>query len=180
MNEVQRERERIAERLRAEREAAAPTYEPLPAPEHTSRDPWPTGFTVPRGARDLGRIAEQCGWAITITYARGPRLDRRAQLSGIFHSVCVRGVRPGRQFIASYVCPVEGAQKWSGDGVLLTRGEEGIFPRASVTDLKEWIIAGGTMPAEWYTSINERIEGQKVKAKEAARARPKKAREDVS
>lgn len=162
-------------------DAQVPKHIPLPAPEHTSRDPWPTGLQAPKGARDLASLATSAEWVVTLTYARGPRLDKRGQLSGIFHSILVRGARPGCQFIAAYVCSVDGeARRWVGDGVLITRGDCGIFPHASITDLKGWVLDRGDVPSEWYESIATRIAAQRAKAKAAAKARPKKAREDVS
>jgi hypothetical protein len=179
----------------------------VPEPEHTSRQPVPAGVPRALGSNQLAKLAETHGWTVDLTYARGPWLAGNGTVARIAHTFAVRGRLapspgthtviqsgphagtgvhllpvPPRQFHALYVRPVverEAGAAWKCDhAMLLPIDPEGIFPHVSVNDLKEWISAYGDMPPEWYEAIRARLAAQKAAAKEKAKVRPKKIRED--
>jgi len=155
--------EEIADHLRAQREAlevaARPQY---PAPEHTSRDPWPLDFVAPKATVSLRLLAERAGWNVAMTYARGcPPHGTTGRPTALRHSVAVRLVHPEtrRAGYAVYVSPVASVS-WTWDTVALWGADATLFPHASVTDAKEWIMARGEVDARWFSAIRRRVQAK--------------------
>jgi hypothetical protein len=156
----------------------------VPDPEHTSRDPFPYGDPdrIPRalGVTQLRSFAEAHGWTVAVTYARGPWLSAKGVPAYLAHSLAVRGSLGDKRFHALYIRPVvepDSGARWTCDhAMLIPIDPPGIFPHASVNDLKEWIMCGGVVSIEWYEAIRLRLAEQKAKTQAAAKARPKKAK----
>lgn len=156
----------------ARRDAAE--TEPVPDPEHTSRDPWPDSVVCPKGVRDLQAWAKANGWEVELTYARGPWLGPRGIISR--QSIGVRCWRSRVFALAFYVAPA-GVNRWTYANSLVRGGPVGVFPRCNVTDFREYLEHGGEVEPEWFATITARVQAAKARAKATAAARPKKASE---
>lgn len=102
------------------------------------------------------------------------------------HSVCVRMVRPvdvgmPPWALVFYERPTTGeSAKWTCVSTMLPRPGRGVFTLAGVEDVRDWLTPGGITEQSWYERIEARARAAKVRQAEVAKARPKKAREDVS
>ena len=142
-----------------------------PAPEHTSRDPWPSDFVAPGPAVSLRMLAELHGFTVAMTYARGYTPHATTARPGILrHSVAVRmrNLETRRAGYAVTSSPTTHAD-WSWSSVMLWGADCQVFTSASITDMKEWIKVQGVVHARWFTAIRSRVAEQNVKKA----ARPK-------
>ena len=76
-------------------------YVAQPPAEHSSRDPWPEGFAVPRVVEDLRVGAQARGWQTATGYSRAYEKRGRGNVGGegdarwvLRHFVAVQ-IRPG-------------------------------------------------------------------------------------
>lgn len=140
--------------LRADKDAEVRGEEELvaPEPEHTSRDPWPEGFTLPGPAKSLKELAEGAGWLARTQYARATVVCRRKQPSGGMkrvlerrHSVGVVLWHPGRSERATAVWEAPADAKKLSWGVETVRAwRVGELPRpVTLEALKERIREEG-------------------------------------
>jgi hypothetical protein len=128
-----------ARRVWQDAQDAAGVRPPLPAPIRTSREPWPDGVSVPRGACLLADHATANGWQVRITYAYGVWDVRGAPLR---RQVLVRCSRPERFALCWWTSP-ERPIEWTFDGTLV--GDSyGLCPRLNVTALKTYLWLAGS------------------------------------
>lgn len=147
----------------------------IPAPLHTSRDPWPDGLTAPRGVVTLKADAEAHGWDVRLTYAHGPHLGGRGV--PVRHSIAARcWIGSNMYAIAFYVSADRRTWKFDGSMLRDIHGAVPMFPYANVTEFREFLAARGEVSPEFFQAIRERVESSKAKAKSAAASRPKKAK----
>jgi hypothetical protein len=161
-----------------------------PQPLHTSRDPWPQGFLVPRGAKSLMKLAESQGWLVAATYARGyvpeTRRGREAGKPAEVHSVAVRfrrrfnagHERGGWVIWESYVDAVK--VEWKVRYTMAYGTDHWPVPdHLGVTQVEEYLKAEnwtGAEVARWVDAIKLKAAQAKEDAKAKAKARPKKAK----
>ena len=151
----------------------AVTPEALPAPTHTSRDPFPAGLVIPAGPATLASWAEACGWEVRFTYSAGPWLGARG--NALRRSIGVRCANGRRFALAFYVSPLD-RSAWTLGSSLVAGGPAGVFSRCSVTDVREYLELGGEVPPEWFAGISQRVNDAAARAKQAAKDRPKRAK----
>jgi hypothetical protein len=113
---------------------------PLPAPVHTSREPWPDEVPVPRGATMLADHAQVNGWDVRLTYACGNWAGARG--SSLRHNVLLRCWRPEASVLAWWLSPDEPV-KWTFDGSLVLDAY-GLCPRLNVTALRTYLWLAGS------------------------------------
>lgn len=160
-----RSMEEIYQALSAEREvlAAAAAVVIYPAPEVSSRDPWPEDFVAPGPTVQLRTMAESHGWRAWMTYSRGhyPH-GTTGEPTVLRHTVAVRMAHAGTEYAAYaiYASPVS-VPAWKWESIMLWGANLLPFPYASVTDAKEWIKVGGRVPGRWYSAIRRREEARR-------------------
>lgn len=121
---------------------APPVPEPLPEPEVRAVVVDADDPRVPRNARLFGAVAERAGWAVRVSYARGPvevspgRADRRIK---IVDSIMVRCDRD-QIVIAAYW--QDGKAEY---GALLKPGA--VYRHLTVTEAKVALTSGLTVGA---------------------------------
>lgn len=157
----------------AERPAAERA--PYPAPERSSRDRMPEGgVTYPPAFLTLVRDAEAWGWACLLQAARGwKQHSTRGVPLKVVDSYAVRMHRGQYRAVAVH----EGGA-WST--VWIWGTDLSLFGHCGVTELREWLASPADAPvaAGWYSDLRVKRQKQAVKAKAAAKARPKKAKSE--
>jgi hypothetical protein len=152
---------------------------PFPAPEASSRTPWPTELEVPSSVLKLRWEAEQkWGWLVKTQYARGRMPHATTGRPGaLVHTVALRfgGHRlTGRQAYAVYRSPVA-RLAWAWGGVWIWGPDLPPFGQCGVTELREFLIDGGRVHGRWMDDIRQRKVEQAQRVKATAAARPKKS-----
>jgi hypothetical protein len=155
----------------------AVTPEALPAPRHTSRDPWPAGLTVPQGPATLVALAGEHGWEVRLTYACGP--DFRTRGNALRRSIGVRCWYGQRYALIFYTSPLT-KTAWEMSSSLVAGGLVGVYSRCSVMDLREYLERLGEVSPEWFADITARVTAAELRAKATAKARPRKPKEATS
>ncbi|HEU4753931.1 MAG TPA: hypothetical protein VFU47_12555 [Armatimonadota bacterium] len=148
-----------------------------PAPEHTSRDPWPSGFTIPWAVTRMTRTAQAHGWAVGRTYARGTRMQATGKPGPLVESVALRMLHPETRCRAVLVYEIPagaGAKGWST--CLVWGPNLPPFAEANVTEVREYLAARGRVHPSWVAAIRERVASAEAKRK-AAPKRSARARE---
>lgn len=130
-----------------------------PAPEHTSRDPWPEGFTTPGPVLQLRKLAETEGWSVRLQYSRGRMPHAGTGRPGaLVHTVALQAFHPETRsrLVALYVVPVENpaGKKW--DGVLISSPKIPPYAGCSITDGKAFLQARGRVLPSWLDAIRAR------------------------
>lgn len=151
-------------------EKADPSVD-YPAPEHTSRDPWPSGLELPSPVARIRSVAEGNGWSVRVMYSRGRHPHgthgRPTALSGWF------GVQMLHPESRARVVAVYGTKAASWNSVhLMTRTE--ITSRGSITDAQEFIALRGRV-LQLPSWVAGRITQRERVAKERAALKPPKA-----
>lgn len=102
-------------------EKLAARIEALPAPEVRARPA--TLEEIPRGARLVGKRANEAGFVQTASYARGPRVNQYWRVVEISESIVIRGRHTdGRRFVAWWITKTgergakAGVTEWKFDG----------------------------------------------------------------
>jgi hypothetical protein len=151
---------------------------PFPAPEVTSRDPWPKGWVMPAAALSLASDARGWGWQAVTQYARGQMPHAITGRPGTpAHTVAVRlggHARTDRQAYAVYRSPVS-RPAWTWSSVQIWGPDLPPFGQCGVTELREWLSLAGDVPRLWFSGIALRREEQALRARQSAAARPKKS-----
>lgn len=142
--------------LRKPEPEAEPEY---PAPEHTSRDPWPEDFPMPGPVAAVKAHAERHGWSVVATYSRGclPHSSHGTPLA-LAHHVALRMVHPetGARCAALYSIPVDkpDGKKWTG--ILIASRTVSPYAGCSITDAREWLALAGRMLPGWLDAVKRR------------------------
>lgn len=123
----------------------------FPAPEVTSRDPWDGVTGCPGVVLQRAESARKASWAVRVQRSRGcaPHASHGAA-GAVKWRYAVRFARAGRGAYA-----VHDGTAWKS--VMLWGRDRTMFALASVTDLGEYIAAGGEMSDAWYDAILSRI-----------------------
>lgn len=140
----------------------------FPAPEHTSRDPFPEDQEIPSAVLAMRKLAESAGWAVGLTYSRGWKTHAgTGKPTTLAHMLALRMFHPGTRMraVAFYATPTA-KRDWKWDGILLT-GPGVMAPYASQADLKDYLLDRGLVPDGWHAEVRRRhvIAAGKKKAK---------------
>ncbi len=122
------------------------------------------GHEAPAPVGSLAGLALDCGWLVARGHSRGGVMGGNGRQLAAADMWSVRFRRPGWQAYA-----VRRGAAWSS--VALAGDALHPFMAAGVTDLKEWLQAGGAMSAEWYAAIVKREADKATRTKAAAKAR---------
>jgi hypothetical protein len=159
-----------------------PAQDPLP--EVTSRDPLPADApAIPRPVSSLLSATVGAGWDARVAYSRG---QARTRSRGVYKRVETWGLwtRPhpsqGWRICAMYERSPDLKAGWGWDRtaiwlpsrVPVAPGLGSRFTDATVTDLKEFIQAHGSVPPAWFKAIHARVQEQQEQQKARARERP--------
>lgn len=150
------------------------TSAPLPEPRHSSRDAWPTGLAVPKGPADLAAWAEANGWTVALTYSCGPWPNTRGH--SLKRSIGVRCHLGQRYALVFYLSPLARTE-WSMGSSLVAGGLVGVFSGCNVTEVREYLERHGEVPPEWFSAVRQRISDAAGRTRQAAKARPRRAKE---
>lgn len=156
--------------FRSLRPAPEPEAQEYPAPEHTSRDPWPADFPIPGPVLQLRKQAEVHGWAVRVAYSRGWLPNRTTRKPGTrSHVVTVQCLHPESRarLLATYVIPVESPSGKKWDSVIITSPKIPPYAGCSITDAKQYLQAAGRVLPSWLEQIRERNADKQAKAKAA-------------
>lgn len=147
---------------------------PFPAPLVTSRDPWDGVTGCPAVVLQRAESARKASWAVRVQRSRGcaPHASHGAP-GAVKWRYAIRFARAGRGAYA-----VHDGSAWKS--VMLWGRDRTMFALASVTDLGEYIEAGGEMNDAWYAAIRARLTEAERRKREAAKVRPKTKREGMS
>lgn len=139
-----------------------------PAPEHTSRDPWPAGLDMPGPVAGIRRVAQSHGWSVRVLYSVGSHphgtTGRPTAVASWFG---VQMLHPGTR--ARVVAVYNGRSSTWSTVHLMTRGE--ITSQGSITDAHEFVTLSGRV-LELRTWVAARITQRERVAKERALKRP--------
>lgn len=147
---------------------------PHPAPEVTSRHPWPDGFEIPAAVRWLRRDAEECGWYVRLQYARGMAVHvKSGKPTSLVQSVAMRFARfDGRGAVAVYQSPVA-RRSWTWVMVHVFSPDVQPFAGMNISDLREYLENEGKIGPRWIAHIKAREEAKAAAAKLAEKNRRK-------
>lgn len=151
-----------------------------PEPEHTTRDPFPDDFPLPSALVSLVKKARSCGWEVRVGYSRAQRRAVRIGSYDLVETLGVWGMSHGWRFSAMYERKPNGApsaQAWKWGSISLWADGKFPFSYASVTDLKQWLEARGSVLPSWFAAIAVRVKEKEAKQKAAAKTRPATSRE---
>lgn len=129
--------------------APALADEAFPAPEVTSRDCW-DGCDAPAVVEKLAQRARAAGWRVKAQRSRGCFPNAATGRPSAPRDLYALRFRKGGA--AAYA--VRDGDAWSS--VMLWSNERTWFPLASVTDLGEYLAAGGEVSDEWFDEIRYR------------------------
>lgn len=138
-----------------------------PAPEHTSRDPWPAGLVAPKAVTDLAKLGTTNGWATTTTYSRGCLPHATTGAPGpVADWFAVRMLHPETRarFVAIY--SVRGTAK-AWDSTLILSPSIPPYTGCNITEAKKLITVSGLVPPSFLDEVRARLAGAKAKAKAA-------------
>ena len=134
--------------------APARTGAPYPAPETTSRDCW-DGCEAPSAVEKLAEKARKAGWRVKAQRSRGCMPHATHGTPGAVKTLHALLFRNG--YASAYA--VHDGTGWSS--IMLWSVERPWFPAASVTDLGQYLAAGGRIDDAWIDDIRRR-EADKV------------------
>lgn len=136
---------------------------PHPAPEVTAREA--TDDQTPKVAATFRKSAQEAGWEVTTTYARGCPVDGHGKPGALCHSIALRMTRGAQYAVAIWTCPVGGSPKWTlklaaaaARWTCHASGKRGMTPVAmKSTELKAFIKADpptGEIPEEAIKALS--------------------------
>lgn len=128
-----------------------------PAPEHTSRDPWPDGVELPRAAATLKRHAEAAGWAVAQTYSRGWSVHgTTGKPSAYGERFALRMVHPDTRCrcIVFYWTKPDG--KTAFESALIVGPTLPPYAGCNVTEIKDFIGLAGRVLPSWIEQVQWR------------------------
>lgn len=148
-----------AEYFRALRKPEPEAEQVYPAPEWTSRQPWPADFPIPGPVVQLRKLAEAHDWAVRISYARGnPPHKATGKPGALVHTVALQCLHPETRarLVVMYSIPVENPSGKKWDGVLIASPTIPPYAGCSITEAKEYVKARGVMdlePVKWRNTL---------------------------
>jgi hypothetical protein len=160
----------------------APKEEPVavrPAPEVSSRAPWPGDFGPPPGpVLKLAQDGREAGWEVLTAYSRGYGLMYRGSWQCEERISLRFGLHPktGRQAYAIYRRTAgEKAGAWTWHQVYLWGPDLTPFGLCTVTDLRYFLAAGGRVSQAWLWGVALDHNMRHTVAEWRIKTRPKKA-----
>lgn len=122
-----------------------PTSRDYPGPpsEHSTRDPWPEGFDVPKPVVLARQKMLDRGWDARVGYSRAYlKVRKRGSQKGmkmittwkLHHFVRIQARRGGREVHAMWRCPVEKAS-WAFDRGIVQGSPAGLHEVMAETEL---------------------------------------------
>lgn len=137
-----------------------------PAPEHTSRDPWPAGLELPQGARLLRKEAEHAGWAVSQQYSRGwsvHGITGQPSAYGARIALVMRHPETGNRCVVVYWTKTDGKTAFESAIIL----GPGLPPYAgcNATEAKEFVIIAGRVLPAWVDAVRWRNTLARVQGK---------------
>ena len=129
-----------------------------PAPLVTSRDAW-DGAGAPSAVEKQAEKARAASWSVRVQRSRGNAPHAAHGAPGALkwrYAIVLR-----KDECAAYA--VHDGSGWVS--VMLWSATRPWFPYASITDLGEYVDAGGRMDDRWFEAVHERVLGQAGRAK---------------
>lgn len=160
---------------RAFRPRVEAVREIFPAPLVSSRLYSEEG-AAPSAVQGLAQRARAAGWEARVQMSTGctPHATTGRPSAAPKRLWAVRMLGGGNGAYAVYE---QGSSSWKS--IMLWGLALPHFPYASVTDLGEWLAAGGRMEPGWYDAIRARVAAALARKKAAARGRVKKGAEEA-
>lgn len=125
---------------------------PHPAPVVTSRDAMPDGVVQPGPVRKLAQQAREAGWQVLVQYADGHGIHgTTGRPTARRQSFAVRMQCDGKRAVAVY--KIGSTAVWDGIWIF---GDRAPFGHAGVTELEQYLAAGGAVSPEWFAEIVQR------------------------
>lgn len=125
---------------------------PHPAPVGTSRDEMPTGIVVPGPVLKLAQRARESGWQVLVQYADGHGIHGiTGRPTARRQSFAVRMQCGSRRAVAVY--KMGSTAVWDGIWIF---GDRAPFGHAGVTELEQYLAAGGDVLPSWFAEIVQR------------------------
>jgi len=128
---------------------AALVADQYPSPEITSREPW-DGAGVPLAVAKRAESAVAARWDVRVQRSRGCAPNAANGRPGVVKTRFALVL--GNGYASAYA--VHDGSSWKS--IMLWSAERPWFPLATVTDLGEYIAAGGKMNDEWFDAIRRR------------------------
>jgi hypothetical protein len=144
-----------------------------PAPEVSSRDPWPQTIEIPSAVVKLEQDARKAGWQVDLAYSRGFGTYRsKAWQREEMISVRCHGHPDSlrRAFAVYRRTSGKVAGAWSWQQIYLWGPDLPWFGLCNVTELRDFLDQGGRVPKTWLADVRRRVREAELKAAE----RPKK------
>jgi hypothetical protein len=136
---------------------------PYPAPEVTSRDePDWNGDGAPSAFLKNAEKVRAAGWRVKVQRSRGCPPNGATGAPGAARDLFA--LIASRQDGAASCYAVYAGTGWAS--VMLWGRAATWFPSGSISDLAEYVAAGGVMPAEWYAAIRNRAADSETSRKE--------------
>src|SRR4051812_3435918 len=144
-----------------------------PPPVVSSRDMLPRNFVFPSPVFTLAQYAAGEGWIYRAQYSRGYAVKYR----GAWQEEELCALRFERDTYGAFAIyrTIAGRNSWIWRDVWMWGSTLLPFGQGNVTDLRDWLAAGGEQPELWYRVIVARVAEQDARRKQAARDRPKKS-----
>lgn len=135
----------------------------FPAPEISSRDEW-DGESAPSALAKVAQRIAAAGWRVKVQRSRGCPPNAATGAPGAVRDLYALIVQSPDGKASAYA--VRDGATWSS--VMLWGATLPWFAIGSISDLTEYVAAGGQMPPEWFDAIRTRIAGAGERAKELA------------
>lgn len=151
---------------------------PRPAPEATSRDPWPDGVATPSAVLKLAQDAREAGWEVLTAYSCGYGVMYRGSWQREERIGIRFGLHPLTDRRAYAVYRRTAGEKpgaWAWDQVYLWGPDLPPFGLCSVTDLRDFLNRAGQVDDRWLWGVALDHHMREVIAAWRIRQRPKKA-----
>ena len=121
-----------------------PVVEVVEVPEPEVRARPARESEVPKGAQNIANRAVAEGFLVSVSYARGPRMDARWKVVEISYSIVVRGRHPdGRKFVACWLAKT--AQSGADEGKVKLGFDfgycHGVTGRCNATQVNAYLVA---------------------------------------
>lgn len=149
-----------------------------PAPEASSRAPWPDGVLAPGPVLKLAEEAREAGWEVALAYSRGFGAYRVRQWQREeMISVRISGHPLTERRCFAIYRRTAGAKPgaWAWSQVYLWGPDLFPFGLCNITELRDFIQKAGLVNTLWLGKVRRRVREAEQRAAQAAENRPKKA-----
>lgn len=150
--------------------------EDYPAPEWSSRDPWPDGVAEPSAVAKLRADGSGWGWTVRTQYSRGRVPHATTGRAGVVRDAFA--LRFGCHALAAGRAAYAVHRGGVWDGVWVWGPDLPPFGMCGVTELREYLEHAGRMDAAWLKTIRDRRAEQAGAAKARAKTGARPMREN--